>query len=162
MTSFAIIARMSEELRVSMESPQSGWMSVRLLAGGGRFLAVVRHAPYDSLRDLTETLAALAAGGGGGVVRWNAEPEEYDFVFAAEGAGAGLRVHRYPDHRREEACVSTVFDYAGARRELCLAFWRELQSLRERAETDVFGQNWRRAFPESEFQKLSSSLNITE
>jgi hypothetical protein len=153
---------MGEELRVSMESPQSGWMSVRLLAGGGQFLTVVGHAPYDSLRDLVELLSALAAGGSGGVVRWNAEPEEYDFVFAAEGEGIELRILRYPDHRREASGESTVFAYEGARRELCLAFWHELQSLRARADDDVFGQNWRRAFPEREFQKLAASLKKAE
>jgi hypothetical protein len=151
-------AAMSEQLEVSLESPQSGWMSVRLLAGGGQFLAAVGHAPYDSLRDLTETLSALAAGGAGGLVRWNAEPVEYDFVFAAEGARAELRVIRYPDHRLEPASARAAFTHAGDRRDLCLAFWRELRSLRERAEADVFPQNWRRAFPEQEFQKLSAAL----
>lgn len=149
---------MGEELRVSLESPQSGWMSVRLLAGEGQFLAVVGHAPYDSLRDLTEALSALAATGRGGVVRWNAEPEEYDFVFAGRGERAELRVLRYPDHRREAMHVSTAFAYAGPRRDLCLAFWRELASLRERAATDAFKQNWRRAFPEREFRELTDSV----
>ena len=149
---------MSEQLRVSLESPQSGWMSVRLLAEGGQFLAAVGHAPYDSLRDLAEVLSGLAAGGRGGVVRWNAEPVEYDFVFTGEGGRAELRVVRYADHRREDATARTAFAHAGAREELCLAFWRELRSLRERAGTDVFPQNWRRPFPEREFQQLSAAL----
>ena len=149
---------MSEQLRVSLESPQSGWMSVRLLAGAGQFLAAFGHAPYDSLRDLAEVLSSLAAGGGGGVVRWNAEPPEYDFVFTAEGEGAALRVLRYPDHRREPNSAQAAFEHACTRAQLCLAFWRELRSLRERAGTDAFEQNWRRAFPEREYQKLSAAL----
>lgn len=149
---------MSDELNVSLESPQSGWMSVRLLAGERQFLAVFGRGPYDSLRDLVSLLAEVAAGAGGGVVRWNAEPEEFDFILAAEGEGAGLRVERYADHRREEA--GEVFAHAGARRDLCLAFWRELHSLRERADTDAFRQNWRRSFPEREYQQLTDALGV--
>jgi len=152
-------AGMSEQLRVSLESPQSGWMSVRLLAEGGQFLAAFGHAPYDSLRDLVVVLSSLAAGGAGGAVRWNAEPSEYDFVFTAAGEGAGLRVLRYPDHRREPASAQTAFEHTGARAALCLAFWRELRSLRERAATDAFEQNWRRPFPEREYQQLSAALD---
>lgn len=143
-----------------MESPQSGWMSVRLLAGAGQFLAVVGHAPYDSLRDLTEALSALGAGAGagGGVVRWNAEPEEYDFVFEAEGDAARLDVLRHAGHRRDAERARRVFTHAGPRRDLCLAFARELRSLRSRAEADAFEQNWRRPFPEQEFQRLLATL----
>lgn len=145
-----------------MESPQSGWMSLRLLAGGRQFIAVVGHAPYDSLRELAETLSALVAGAPGGVVRWNAEPEEYDFAFSAEGDRARLKVLRHRDHRREGGGAGPVFEHACARREMCAAFARELRSLRGRAEADAFEQNWRRPFPEREFQSLAASLGVTE
>ena len=51
---------MDETFRVSIESPQSGWMSLRLKSGERQFVAVMSHAPHDSLRELLAALAALA------------------------------------------------------------------------------------------------------
>jgi hypothetical protein len=148
---------MAGEFSVSFESPQSGWMSVRLRAGEREFVTVVARAPYDSLRELLAGLAALAEGGGPITVRWNAEPEEFDFEFAARDGGAGLlRVVRYPDHTRSGG--EEVFSYEGPLRDLCLPFLRELRDLRERGETDGFEFNWRRHFPADELRRLDAAL----
>ena len=152
---------MSEKFSVSMESPQSGWMSLRLRAGRRQFVAVVSHAPYDSLRELIEGLTALLEGAGSVVIRWNAEPEEYDFELRAEGDDTlSLSVVRYEGHRRAPAGKRTDFNWRGPRVEACLPFWRELRSMRARSETDVFEQNWRRAFPLRELRGLTEALKI--
>ncbi|MBA3243517.1 MAG: hypothetical protein H0T60_20020 [Acidobacteria bacterium] len=152
---------MSEKFSVSMESPQSGWMSLRLRAGRSQFVAVVSHAPYDSLRELIEGLTALLEGAGSVVVRWNAEPEEYDFELKAEGDDTlSLRVVRYEGHRRAPAGKRTDFNWRGPRVEACLPFWHELRSMRARSETDVFEQNWRRAFPLRELRGLTEALKV--
>lgn len=147
---------MSQKLRVSFESPQSGWMSLSLEAGGRKFVAAVAHAPYDSLRELIEGLTALLEGRASAAVRWNREPEEFDLVLVDEGAEVALEVVRYPDHRRLSR--ETVFSARQRKPDLCRAFWRELRQLRMRKETDVFEQNWRRAFPEEELRRLTQAL----
>lgn len=150
---------MSEKFSVSMESPQSGWMSLRLRAGEREFVAVVSHAPYDSLRELIEGLTALLEGAGGMAVRWNAEPEEYDFELKAEDEDVlTLRVVHHRGHRREATEARTDFEFRGTRVEMCLPFWRELVGLHARSETDVFVQNWRRAFPLRELEGLTQAL----
>lgn len=150
---------MSEKFSVSMESPQSGWMSLRLRAGGREFVAVVSHAPYDSLRELIEALVALLGGAPAAAVRWNAEPEEYDFELKAEGGDeVSLRVVHYEGHRREPSRVSTVFACRAPRVEMCLPFWRELSEMSARSETDVFEQNWRRSFPLRELGRLTDAF----
>jgi len=146
---------------VSLESPQSGWMSLRLRAGAESFVAVMSHAPYDSLRDLIEGLTALAAGGGGFTVKWNAEPEEYDFEFEPAGTEVELRVARYAGHRAGDS-PSVVFAHRGPRAEVCQSFWHEFEWLRERRDTDVYEQNWRRAFPEREMQDFTRALKSSE
>ena len=126
---------MSEKLRVSFESPQSGWMSMSLEADGRKFVTAVAHKPYDSLRELIEVLIALLEGGArSAVVRWNREPEEFDFVFEARGAEVTISVARYPDHRRHAREV--VFQTRQRKSDVCRAFWRELRQLRRRTATD--------------------------
>ena len=150
---------MSEKFSVSMESPQSGWMSLRLRSGRREFVAVVSHQPYDSLRELIEALVALLGGAREAGVRWNAEPDEYDFELKAEGKDeVSLRVVHYEGHRREPSGVRTVFACRAPRAEICLPFWRELSEMRERSETDVFEQNWRRKFPSSGLRRLTDAF----
>jgi hypothetical protein len=149
--------RMSEKLRVSFESPQSGWMSLRLEADGRKFVTAVAHRPYDSLRELIEVLIALLEGRDrDAVVRWNREPDEFDFEFVAREAEVSVEVAHYPDHRRRAREV--VFRTRQQRADVCLAFWRELRQLRRRTETDEFEQNWRRAFPEEELRRFTKTL----
>ena len=150
---------MSQKFSVSMESPQSGWMSLRLRSGGREFVAVVSHQPYDSLRELIEALVALLGGALSARVRWNAEPDEYDFEFKAEGKDElSLLVVHYEGHRREPSGIRTVFNCRAPRAEICLPFWRELSEMRARSETDVFEQNWRRKFPRRELRRLTDAF----
>jgi hypothetical protein len=155
---FFIIPAMPEPLRVSFESPQSGWMSLRLRTGEREFVTVVAHRPYDSLRDLLAALAALVEGGRRAEVRWNAEPEEFDFILSIEDdGGARLTVLRHADHNRRDDGAE-VFGYRGTLRDLCAPFCAELQTLGERGETDEFERNWRRPFPVTELRRLCAAL----
>ncbi len=153
---------MRDTLSVSIESPQSGWMSLRLRAGEQQsFVAVMSHAPHDSLAALMRALTALLNNlSTTATVRWNAEPEEFDFAFCASGEDKfELQITRFPDHRRETSTSDVVFSFDGSLRASCLTFGRELRSLRARSETDVFTQNWRRAFPEKELSEFTSALD---
>lgn len=149
---------MKETFGVSMESPQSGWMSLRLSAGGREFVAVMSHRPYDSLTDLAVALSALLMKGRSSIVKWNAEPEEFDFEFEARGEEATLKVVRYRGDRRSKDNRAVVFSFRGSTLELCLTFRRELNDLKERGAVDGFEQNWRRMFPHSELQRLTKAV----
>ena len=141
---------------MSFESPQSGWMSVGLRAGGARLVLGASHAPYDSLRELIEALSALLAGGDvRRVARWNCEPEEYDFELSATGDRAELAVTRHATRARRADDAQTVFTHAAERLRLVLPFWRELRELRRRRAEDDFEKNWRRPFPERELRELT-------
>jgi hypothetical protein len=157
--SFFIIPAMSEPLNVSFESPQSGWMSLRLRAGEREFVTVVAHRPYDSLRELLAALASLLEGADRAEVRWNAEPEEFDFVVSVEDDGAAhLSVKRHTSHDRRDDGAE-VFGYRGTLRAVCAPFCAELQTLGERGETDEFERNWRRPFPSAELRRLCAALD---
>jgi hypothetical protein len=149
---------MNQKLRVSLESPQHGFMSLRLSSGKESFVAVVSHAPYDSLRDLIEALSNMLAEDGEVIVKWNSEPEEYDFKLAARADSVKLDIIRYPDHRRLAAETSTVFSFLGSKLDACLSFWKELRGLHRRIAQDEFDRQWRREFPEREMQELTKKI----
>jgi hypothetical protein len=150
---------MNPKLKVSFNSPQSGFMSIGLKAGGESFVTAVAHAPYDSLRDLIKALSALLAGEDNLTVKWNREPEEYDFVLQREGVEARLRVTRYPNHRRVRSKSEQVFAHTAATPlALCEPFWKALRELHRDIAVDEFDKNWRRAFPEAEMQELTQSV----
>jgi hypothetical protein len=152
---------MSQTLRVSMESPQSGWMSLSLKAGEQSFLMAASFAPYDSLRDLIEALSALLTDSRDASVRWNCEPEEFDFRMTARGSDdlIELKVLRYAGHRRRQSQDEdrqVVFSFRGSKIDICLPFWRALRDLRRRISTDEFESNWRREFPHGELRQLTA------
>jgi hypothetical protein len=151
---------MNQTLRVSLESPQHGFMSLRLSSGKESFVAVVSHAPYDSLRDLIEALSAVLLGDSELIVNWNGEPDEYDFRLAARGDCLQLDVVHYPDHRRLPESSSTVFSFNGSKLDACQAFWKELRDLHRRTAQDEFARQWRREFPEREMQELTKRIRF--
>lgn len=149
---------MKQKLRVSLESPQHGFMSLRLSSAKESFVAVVSHEPYDSLRDLIAALCDVLAGKTETIVKWNSEPEEYDFRLATKGATAQIEIIRYPDHRRLKAASSKVFAFRASRLDVCWPFWKELRDLHRRARQDEFDRQWRREFPEREMQELTKRI----
>lgn len=150
---------MNQKLRVSLESPQHGFMSIRLSSEEASFVTVVSYTPYDSLRDLIEALRAILAGDRDITVMWNCEPEEYDFRLVARDGSVQFDIIHYPDHRRLPELSSRVFSFRGSRMETCCPFWEELQDLQSRSVQDEFTRQWRREFPESEMQELSKSIS---
>jgi hypothetical protein len=149
---------MNQTLRVSLESPQHGFMSLRLTSDEESFVAVVSHAPYDSLRDLIKALSEVLASDGDQTVKWNAEPDEYDFKLEAKGDSFRLDVVHYPDHRRLAEASTIVFSFRGSKLDACRAFWKELRDLQGRRAQDEFERQWRREFPEREMQELTKRI----
>lgn len=130
-------------------------MSLRLRAGEQSLVMGVSCSPEDSLLDLIKGLTAILEGSRHVRVRWNCEPEQFDFDIATEGDVAQLIVTRYPDHRRDSHAGESIFSLPMPKSDLCLPFWKELRGLERRSETDVFTQNWRRPFPRREMQEFT-------
>jgi len=153
---------MNKPFRVVFNSPQSGWMSFGLEANGESFVAVVACKPYDSLRELIESLTTLVDGNGVGkksqTVKWSCEPDELDFKITVRGDAVFLKVIHYTDHRRSLKDSRTVFSLKSSRLEFCQAFWRALRALHRDIETDEFDRNWRRPFPHTQMQQLTESV----
>lgn len=151
---------MSQEFRVSFNSPQSGYMSVGLRDGRQEFVTAVAHEPYDSLRDLIVGLTALLSGEAAErLVKWNCEPDELDFQFAAVGGEeARLEVIQYLSHRRASQTSRRVFSVTGTKLEVYGAFWKALREVHRDIGVDDFTGNWRREFPEAEMRELTKAF----
>lgn len=150
---------MSRKLRVSFNSPQSGFMSIGLKAGKDSFVTAVSHTPYDSLSDLISALSSLLKGETDLRVKWNREPEEYDFVINHKEDEVRLSVVRFQDHRRLKSKSEIVFSHIAATAlDICAPFWKALRELHRDIEVDEFDKNWRREFPETQMHELTKLL----
>lgn len=158
MVVFVAADPMNQRFHVSIESPQSGWVSLSLKAGDREFVDAMSHQPYDSLNDLIRGLTALVGDRRPFTVRWNREPEEYDFRVEAAGDEVDLRVVRYQNHRRLKGQSREVFALRAPLHDFVIPFWKELRQLRRRSETDVYEQNWRRPFPHDELREFNRAV----
>jgi hypothetical protein len=146
-----------EQFHISLESPQCGFMALAVWGGGAEVRYGAAHAPYDSLGDLLRGVAALREGAETLTVKWNTEPEEYDWHLRKCGEAVELKIVRYPDHRRAAGESSEIFAYKVPLPELCRVVEAEVRELQARAERDVFESNWRRPFPVAELSALAAA-----
>lgn len=153
-----LVKLMSDELRVSFNSPQCGWMSFELRAGEQSLIDAASSVPYDSLRDLINALSMLLAGDVNLTVKWAYEPDEADFNFSAGGERAELEVKWYQNHLRLEGAGERVFFFQGSRLELCQPFWKALRDIQSDREVDEFARNWGREFPAAEMEQLTADI----
>lgn len=154
---------MSRKLEVSFNSPQCGWMSIGFKDAHAEFNTTTAHAPHRlALSQLLEILSELSDSGRGSreyLLKWNRDPEEFDFRFLrSEGESVLFEVYQYPTEDRELAERELVFAHLGAVREVCEAFAETFEQLYEDRETDEFEFNWRQPFPFSEFERFRTKL----
>lgn len=147
-----------KNFEVSFNSPQCGWMSVGFKNSVNEFNSTTANAPYNGvLAELLNTLIILASEKSvEKTVKWNRNPEEFDFVFAKSGETLRLEIIEYPTAERE--IKSTVFTHQGNANEIVEAFYQTFSQLYEDRNTDEFEQNWRQPFPFTEFESLSKQI----
>ncbi len=153
---------MSKKLEVSFNSPQCGWMSIGFDDGANEFHTTTAHAPHEkALPELLEILTALLdkdLTGDEFTLKWNRNPEEFDFRFARHGDDTLLEIYQYPSERRETSEREMIFTHDGKIKDICQAFYETFAQLYEDKNTDEFEFNWRQSFPLAEFQKFEDKL----
>jgi hypothetical protein len=138
-------------------------MSIGFTGGGREFNTTTASAPHDkALPELLGILTALLDDSNSGkswLLKWNRDPEEYDFVFGKNGGKASVDIFEYPTGKRDSAVKEKVFGYEGNAREIAAAFHTTFSQMREDIDIDAFEQNWHQKFPETEFKELESKLS---
>lgn len=154
---------MSGKLEVSFNSPQCGWMSIGFSDGDSEFHTTTAHAPHElALPELLRILTALADTNSAEneyLLKWNRDPEEFDFRFVRDGKDLTLEIYQYPTDERDSAERELVFSHQGKVREVCDAFAATFEQLSADRETDEFEFNWRQPFPDREYQQFKAQLD---
>ncbi len=144
------------KLEVSFNSPQCGWMSIGFDDGANEFHTTTAHAPHENaLSQLLRILSDLLDGDSANneyVLKWNRDPEEFDFRFAKSGDDVLLEIYQYPSESRETR--EKVFAHEGKVRDVCQTFAETFNQLYEDRDTDEFEFNWRQPFPFAEYEEF--------
>lgn len=153
---------MERALEVSFNSPQCGWMSIGFSDGVREFRTTTAHAPYEGalaeLLTILTSLADTASDETDFVLKWNRDPEAYDFHFCRELGNFILEIYEFPTGDRDEPC-SLVYHYVGELHGSLRSFERTFDQLYTDRETDEFEFNWRSPFPYEAYRKFKESLS---
>ena len=147
---------------VSFNSPQCGWMSIGFEDGVNEFHTTTAHAPHaTALPDLMRILTDLAdpAAPNEYVLKWNRDPEEFDFRFVRNGDDITIEIYQYPTEYRDSTERELVYSHTGTIAETLAAFAVTFDQLYEDRETDEFEFNWRQPFPDREFEEFKKRIN---
>ncbi|MBA2379718.1 MAG: hypothetical protein H0V76_09105 [Blastocatellia bacterium] len=147
---------MTRKLEISFNSPQCGWMSIGFDDGINEFHTTTAHAPHSSaLGELMRILTALADQGAlqdEYLLKWNRDPEEFDFRFLKSGENLLVEIYEYPTEDRDAAERELVYSFQGTVTEVVGAFAETFDQLFADRDTDEFEFNWRQAFPYIEYE----------
>lgn len=149
-------------LEVSFNSPQCGWMSIGFDDGAREFHTTTAHAPHENalpelLRILTDLLNESSTENEY-VLHWNRNPEEFDFRFVRNGASVSLEIYQFPTEDRTDNDRERVYAHEGNVKDVCAAFAETFRQLYADRETDEFEFNWRQPFPLEAFRAFENTL----
>ena len=154
---------MAGKLEISFNSPQCGWMSIGFSDGTDEFHTTTAHAPHAfALAELMSILTSAldpASTQNEYILRWNRDPEEYDFRFVRSDGNLTVEIYQYPTDAREASERELVYSYSGDVREVSRAFFVTFEQLYADRETDEFEFNWRQPFPYKQYQELFAKLD---
>ena len=150
-------------LEVSFNSPQCGWMSIGFDDGVNEFHTTTAHAPHESaLPELMRILTALADANSAAneyVLKWNRDPEAFDFRFVRNGNDLLVEIYQYPTDERDANERELVFAHNGTVDNIVKSFSETFEQLYEDRDTDEFEFNWRQPFPFAEFERFQTVFN---
>ena len=147
---------------VSFNSPQCGWMSIGFTDGINEFHTTTAHAPHaQALPELMRILTDLAdpnAENSEHLLKWNRDPEEYDFRFVRNGNGVSIEIYQFPTDERDATERELVYSHNGSLKETIDAFAVTFEQLYEDRDTDEFEFNWRQPFPFREYEEFRERM----
>ena len=153
---------MSGKLEVSFNSPQCGWMSIGFDDGVSEFHTTTAHAPHQSalpeLMNILTDLMAESPAPRERTLKWNRNPEEFDFRFVREDDKMLLQIYQYPTDDRSFAERELVFTHLDLASNVINAFQLTFDQLYEDRDTDEFESNWHQPFPFAEYGEFRRSV----
>ena len=153
---------MPGKLEVSFNSPQCGWMSIGFADGVNEFHTTTAHAPHaaalpELMRILTQ-IADRSTPENEYTLKWNRDPEEFDFRFLRNGEKLLIEIYQYPTDERDAGERELVFSHEGTVGVVCSAFAETFEQLYADRDTDEFEFNWRQPFPLDEYRRFEARI----
>lgn len=145
-----------QDLRFAYRLVGVGWGEATVSQGEREATIAVSYLS-DALGDLTTAVVALLGGAEEQTVRWLAEPGEYRWHFAREGARVRVRLMWVPEHevRRTAPREEEIFVASCALARLAAQVRGALRQLLAEHGTDGYLARWRNhPFPMEDFQRL--------
>lgn len=90
------------------------------------------------------------------LLKWNRDPEEFDFRFARDGKDLQIDIYQYPTDERDATERELVYSHSGKIRDVIAAFAETFDQLYADRDTDEFEFNWRQPFPYKEFEDFKA------
>jgi hypothetical protein len=153
---------MPGKLEVSFNSPQCGWMSIGFTDGVNEFHTTTAHAPHAAalpeLMAMITKLADPASPENEYTLKWNRDPEEFDFRFLRNGEKLLIEIYQYPTDDRDHAERELVFSHEGTVGVVVRAFAETFEQLYADRDTDEFEFNWRQPFPIDEYRSFEAAI----
>lgn len=151
---------MKGKFEVSFNSPQCGWMSIGFCDGVSEFHTTTAYAPYSGvLAELLNALTGLLKEEDfSHILKWNRNPEEFDFVFKRDGENVLFEIIEYPTEERNLANGEKVYVYVGEVKQFVESFYETFQQLNEERNIDEFEENWHQKFPLEQFENLAEKM----
>lgn len=152
---------MPGKLEVSFNSPQCGWMSIGFEDGASEFHTTTAHSPHaGALPELMSILSEIASGNGTKeyLLKWNRDPEEFDFRFVRDDDKLLMQIYQYPTDERDASERVLVFTHLDTAVNICRAFGETFDQLYADRDTDEFEFNWRQPFPFAEYEEFKKSV----
>ncbi|MDD9905933.1 MAG: hypothetical protein OXT06_20380 [Rhodospirillaceae bacterium] len=149
------------KLKVSLDNVSAGWVAVSFAAGSHEFSDSVSYVTpvFD---DLCDALSAVLDGALPRAITLCAEPIEYDVSFLPIEGSQSIRlvILEWPDDgRRSPARSNIIFSMEGSRFSIVYSFWRGLRKLQSSLPAEIFEREWRSAFPDEAFAKLTQRID---
>jgi hypothetical protein len=150
------------KFKVEFSNLSCGWVNLRLEFGDQVLADSVSYASYSVFEDFCDFLGAAANGMEPRKITLLWEPGEYSFSIRPTGHGSFVRfnVENWPNSLRSQRHQpELVFELEARLDEIVLPFWRALRKFRTSISSERFEREWGSKFPDSEFAKLTESVN---
>lgn len=150
---------MSQEqaFKVRFHDVKNGWMTVVITSFEQSLSFSASYTPYDSIQELVNALFDfLSWSESESVVRWNEQPNEYQFIFVNAGGKAEFKVYEI-SQRVSGKSLEPVFSVSGSHLQIALPFWRALRDL-ETTPAHNYEAEWRKSFPSRELAVLTAKV----
>ena len=137
-------------------------MSIGFTDGVNEFHTTTAHAPHatalpELMRILTD-LAIPSSSNSEHLLKWNRDPEEYDFRFVRNGDTISIEIYQFPTEVREATERELVYSHTGPLKETIDAFAVTFEQLYDDRDTDEFEFNWRQPFPFREYEEFRKNV----